>query len=278
MVGYRWLDIDRADQRQRAALTLLGVALRGAAAFALVPPAGARPRAARWAWIPTPGRLALSMALAAVPCRRYRALRPWIDRRLFAEQHALAERFERLRAELSDCGGVEELVARAGEGLDALLRPESIATYGREGDAFAPLFVRGRAAPLAFEADEHAGAGARGEGRAALRAGAKQIGPFERAALETLGAEVVVPVLRDGQLVAFTCLAGKRSGDIYTATDLALLGSLAERCADVLARLDADAGGARGARACRRRCAATCRAPWPSRSCAARRSSRASAR
>jgi adenylate cyclase len=40
--------------------------------------------------------------------------------------------------------------------------------------------------------------------------------------------------------VAFTCLAGKRSGDIYTATDLERLGSLAERCADVLARLDAD--------------------------------------
>ncbi len=41
--------------------------------------------------------------------------------------------------------------------------------------------------------------------------------------------------------MAFTCLAGKRSGDIYTATDLERLGSLAERCADVLARLDADA-------------------------------------
>jgi class 3 adenylate cyclase len=41
--------------------------------------------------------------------------------------------------------------------------------------------------------------------------------------------------------MAFTCLAGKRSGDIYTATDLERLGSLAERCADVLTRLDADA-------------------------------------
>ncbi len=76
---------------------------------------------------------------------------------------------------------------------------------------------------------------------APLFARAKGIGPFERAALETLGAEVVVPVLRDKQLVAFTTLAGKRSGDIYTATDLERLGAVAERCADVLARLDADA-------------------------------------
>ena len=44
---------------------------------------------------------------------------------------------------------------------------------------------------------------------------------------------------RAEKLLAFTCLAGQRSGDIYTASDLALLAALAERCSEVIARLDA---------------------------------------
>jgi class 3 adenylate cyclase len=237
VIGYHWLDIDRLISAT-AAVTLVAVALVGAAAL-LVPRLAAGASGALGV-DPEAGRVAFSMALAGVAVPVYRSLQPWLDRRLFAADHALGESFGRLRAELGGCGGVEELVTRAGEGIDALLHPESVATYGRAGDAFAPLFVRGRAAPGAFE---------RGstlvqvlEAKAApLFARAREIAPFERAALETLGAEVVVPVMRDGQLVAFTCLAGKRSGDVYTATDLERLGSVAERCGDVLARLDADA-------------------------------------
>ncbi len=158
---------------------------------------------------------------------------------MFAERHELTQRFERLRSELAGCGGVEELTTRAGEGIDALLRPESIATYARAGEAFTPLFVRGRAAPPAFEVKNALVQVLEARGTP-LFARAKELGPFERAALETLGAEVVVPVLREKQLLAFTCLAGKRSGDIYTASDLALLAAVAERCSEVIARLDAD--------------------------------------
>jgi class 3 adenylate cyclase len=237
VVGYRWLDIDRVISAT-AALTLLAVVFVGAAAVAV--PRLAAAASGTLGVDPDAGEVGFSMALAALGVPAYRSLRPWLDRHLFAAQHALGERFAGLRAELSGCRGVEELVKRAGEGIDALLHPESLATYGRAGDAFTPLFVRGRAAPLAFERASTLAQVL--EAKAApLFAGAERIDPFERAALETLGAEVVVPVLRDGELVAFTCLAGKRSGDIYTATDLERLGSLAERCADVLAQLDADA-------------------------------------
>jgi class 3 adenylate cyclase len=237
VVGYRALDIDRVISAT-AALTLLGVLLVAAASVAM-------PRLAAGATgilglDPDSGQVAFSLALAACGVPVYRFLRPWLDQRLFAEEHALGERFAQLRGTLGDCRGVEPLVTRAGEGIDVLLHPESLVTYGRSGDAFAPLFVRGRAAPLAFERTSTLVQVLEAKG-APLFARAKGIAPFERAALETLGAEVVVPVLREGQLVAFTCLAGKRSGDIYTATDLERLGALAERCADVLARLDADA-------------------------------------
>jgi class 3 adenylate cyclase len=237
VVGYHWLDIDRLISAT-AALTLLAVALVGAAALAV--PRLAASASGAVGLDPQAGQVAFSMALAALGVPAYLWLRPWLDQLFFREQHLLGERFARLRAELADCRGVEELVRRAGEGIDALLHPESLATYGRAGDAFAPLFVRGRAAPLAFEGIGTLVQVLEAKG-SPLFAAAKGVAPFERATLETLGAEVVVPVIRDGRLVAFTCLAGKRSGDIYTATDLERLGSLAERSADVLARLDADA-------------------------------------
>jgi class 3 adenylate cyclase len=237
VVGYRWLDIDRLISASAGA-TILGVALLGGA-FAVVPPI-AREAGATLGIDPETGRLALSMALASVLVPAYRTLRPWLDQRMFAERHELTLRFERLRSELAACRGVEDLATRAGQGIDSLLRPDSIATYGRAGEAFTPLFVRGRAAPPAFEARSALVHVLEAKG-APLFARAKALGPFERAALETLGAEVVVPVRRDGQLLAFTCLATKRSGDIYTPTDLALLEALAERCSEVIARLDADA-------------------------------------
>jgi len=236
VVGYHWLDIDRLISASAAA-TVVGIALLGGA-LAVVPPV-AREASAVLGIDPEAGWLVLSMALAAVLVPAYRWLRPWLDQRMFAERHELTLRFERLRSGLAQCRGVQGLTTRAGEGIDALLRPESIATYARAGEAFTPLFVRGRAAPPAFEAKSALVQVLEARG-APLFARAKELGPFERAALETLGAEVVAPVLRDGQLLAFTCLAGKRSGDIYTPTDLTLLAAVAERCSEVIARLDAD--------------------------------------
>jgi len=236
VVGYHWLDIDRLISASAAA-TLLGIALLGGA-LAVVPPV-AREASAAVGIDPEAGRLALSMFLAAVLVPAYRGLRPWLDRRMFAERHELTLRFERLRSELAACRGAEELTRRAGEGIDALLRPDSIATYARAGEAFTPVFVRGRNAPPAFET-KSALVQVLEAKAAPLFARDKALAPFERAALETLGAEVVVPVLRDGQLLAFTCLATKRSGDIYTATDLGLLAAIAERSSEVIARLDAD--------------------------------------
>jgi class 3 adenylate cyclase len=236
IVGYGWLDIDRVISASAAA-TVVGIALVGGV-LALVPPVAGAASAA-FGVAPETGQLALSMALAAVLVPAYRALRPWLDQRIFAEQHELAQRFERLRAELGVCRGVEEIATRVGEGFDALLRPESIVIYGRAGAAFTPLFVRGNAAPPAFEAGSMLVQVLEAR-KAPLFARAREIAPFERAALETLGAEVVVPLLRDKQVLSFTCLAGKRSGDIYTASDLALLASVAERCAELIARIDAE--------------------------------------
>jgi class 3 adenylate cyclase len=234
VIGYGWLDIDRVISASAAA-TVLGVALLGGL-LAVVPPV-ASAASTTLGIDPETGRLALSMALAGIVVPAYRRLRPWLDRWMFAEQHALAERFERLRVEIGASRGVEEMATRAGEGFEQLMKPESVAIYGRAGEAFTPLFQRGKALPPAFEANSMLVQVLEAK-REPLFARSKELGPFERAALETLGAEVVVPQLRGAQLVAFTCVGAKKSGDIYTATDLRLMASVAERCGEVIERID----------------------------------------
>jgi class 3 adenylate cyclase len=237
IAGYRWLDIDRVLSAT-ASYSALGVALL-AAAFAVVPPLGRGLGDAAGVG-PEGGQIAVSFGLAVLLMGAERVLRPRLDRWLLAEQYAVADGFARLRAGLDRHQSVEDLARRTGEGIDALLRPDAIATYARSGAGFAPIFVRGRGAPPAFAADSslvHVL-----EGRSTpLVARSRSLEPFDRAALETLGAEAVVPIRRAGILVAFTCFGAKRSGDVYTATDLALLGSLADRCAELLAQRDVEA-------------------------------------
>jgi class 3 adenylate cyclase len=237
VVGYRWLDIDRLISTT-ASYTILGVAALGSA-LAFVPRI-ARAVSEAAGIDPEQGQIALSIVLAAVVVPAHRALRPWLDRKLFAERHALSQSFDRLLQQLSACRSIDELTKLTGEGIDALLRPEAIAIYARAGEAFEPIFVRGRAAPPAFESGSVL-VQVLQKRTSPLAARAKEISPFDRAALETLGVEVVVPTHGAADLVAFTCLGAKRSGDIYTPTDLALLTALANRCSEVLARLDASA-------------------------------------
>jgi class 3 adenylate cyclase len=66
------------------------------------------------------------------------------------------------------------------------------------------------------------------------------LGPFDRAALETLQAEVVVPVRQGDALAAFVCLGPKQSGDVYTSSDLSLLAAVAETVSHQLQHFDQD--------------------------------------
>jgi class 3 adenylate cyclase len=191
-------------------------------------PLGVDPAAAQWG---------LSMALVGVAFVIHRAVRPRIDRRLFADRHERVQGFERLLADLGRATSVEEVTRLSGKRLDALLQPTSIATYAREEASFTPLFVRGPAAPPAFETDSLlVRTLARRLGP--LAADAAEIDAFDRAALETLGAAVLVPTRRRDDVVAFTCLGPKRSGDIYTPEELAYLAAVAHRCSEVLLKLD----------------------------------------
>jgi class 3 adenylate cyclase len=234
VIGYGWLDVDRLLSAT-ASYTVVGLAVVGGA-IALIP--GLAQAAAPHVGLdPSTGQWALTMALvgAAVPTHRF--LRPLIDRRLFVAHHQRVLGFERLLDEIGRCTSVEELTRLPGERMDALLEPESIAIYGRDEAAFTPLFVHGRAAPPAFEADSLLVRTL--ERRASpLATHAAELDAFDRAALDTLGVAVVVPTRRGDTVVAFTCLGPKRSGDIYTPEEIAYLTAVANRCSEVLVRLD----------------------------------------
>jgi class 3 adenylate cyclase len=195
---------------------------------------------------PWPGRLFLSVgvASAAIPTHRY--LNPQLDRWFFPERHEFEERVLELLEELSQLDSPNALITRASARVDELLRPESCASYLRTAEGYANIFARGRGVlPMLDDRNPAIGVLAtRGKPLVAERwAKFDRRSPmtaFDRAALESLDAAVLVPVSRRQDLMGFACLGPKQSGDIYTATDLALLGTIGSRVAAELVRFDTD--------------------------------------
>jgi class 3 adenylate cyclase len=195
---------------------------------------------------PGAGQIVLSVGLAALVVPAHRRLRPQIDRVFFKERYALDQGIAELLPTLSSCANARELTERAGAGLHDLLRPEACVVYAGTEQSYAPVFAEGRAVPPAFEADSPLIGTLRGRhaplslSDAGRRPDEAPLGPFDRAALETLGAEVVVPVRQGDALAAFVCLGPKRSGDVYTSTDLSLLTAVAQTVSHQLQRFDQD--------------------------------------
>jgi class 3 adenylate cyclase len=193
---------------------------------------------------PATGQVVLSLALAAALIPAHRRLRPQVDRLFFKERYAVDHGIAELLPTLSACSHPQELTERVGGAIQQLLRPEACVVYAGVEQSFAPVFVAGRAVPPAFEGSSALVGTLRGR-RAALslsdagrRPDEAPLGPFDRAALETLQAEVVVPVQQGEALAGFLCLGPKRSGDVYTSTDLSLLSAVAETVSHQLRRFD----------------------------------------
>ncbi len=240
---YQFLDIDRLFG---ATLSYSVLAILGLAIVLGVMPTASRAASAALGLEPASTELLLALGLAAVVVPAYRILRPRIDRLFFPQRVALEEGFGQLLTEIASCADAQELTRFVGDRLDALLRPASAVSYARAGDAFTPIAVRGRTAPPAFAA-QSALIAALQERTTPIAADrwtprhTASLSPFERAALETLDVAVLLPIRRGPDLIAFSCIGPKRSGDIYTPTDLAWLAAVAGKISDRLLSLDATA-------------------------------------
>lgn len=242
LVRFNLFDIDRLISAT-ATYTLLSVLFL--AGLLAVTPRFSQAVSIATGFDPAVGQTFFSFLLASlvVPGQRY--LRPRVERLLFRERHALEQGVEILLRELSSSAGPQALLTVAGERLNALLRPECCVIYGRASDAYAPVFAQGRVVPPAFEV--HSPLTATLQNRTtpldleewSRRTAQVPLGAADRAALDSLAAAVLLPVSRSGDLAAFVCLGHKRSGDIYTATDLALLAAVVDKMSSELQRFGA---------------------------------------
>jgi class 3 adenylate cyclase len=237
VAAYDFLDVDRVISAT-ASYSLVGVGLFAGALAGI-------PRVAEWVASPLdidpePARFALTLGLIGLAVPAHRALSARIDRQVFEQRHERRLGFERLIDEIGVLTTLEALFGAAADRLATLLGPESIAIYLRNGALFTPALVKGRTAPPAFEAD---GLLVRtlGTRSVPLAAEAASCADFEHAALDTIGAAVLLPIRRGAGLAAFACLGRKRSGDIYTHEEMALLAALANRCSELFTKLSTEA-------------------------------------
>jgi class 3 adenylate cyclase len=247
------LDVDRLIS-STAAYTLLLVGI-GALALTVLPWL-AREASARAGVNATVAQLGLAAVVAFLTVRLEPLLRPHVERAFFRERRALQDGIGRLVGELQAASDGAELPRLLGERLDDLLRPEFSVIYARSAEAFAPVFSRRCTITPHFELE---GAFARELAARAVAIDlerdhgfAEPLGAAERAALRGLGAAALLPVVRGRDLLGFVALGRKSSGDVYTATDLALLGAVSHSVAASLARFD-DAELLAGARALQER-------------------------
>ena len=240
IVRFNLFDIDRL-MGATAAYTIVCIVVI-AAAIVMVPRVS---QAATMAWglDPTTGQFMLALLLAAmvVPTSRY--LRPQIERFFFAERYALERGVEHLLRALSVCSGPQE-VSHASRGATGLLSEAGELRY---------LRAVGRNLRAAFLSRARGGPNPRCQGLPCHRAPAEtrsveverwlrlpslSLPPADRAVLDSLGVAVLVPMHRGDMIAAILCLGHKRSGDIYTATDLTLLTAVAEKVSAELRRFD----------------------------------------
>lgn len=238
---YDLFDVDRVLSASASYTVLLVLLL--AAMIAGVPRL-AGPLARSLDLDPGVTELGLAAAVAGLVLPAHRFIHRGIDRILFVERYALEQGIAALVRELSTCASPEALTRLAGDSLERLIRPQSCVIYLRAAGAYDPAFVRGCAVPPGFDTRSPLVAALREHGaplagdELARGVAAVPLEPFERAALETLGVPMVLPVRRGGDLAAFICLGPKLSGDLYTPTDRNLLSFVAEKISGELQRFD----------------------------------------
>lgn len=232
-------DIDQLITRA-AVWTLLSIAALAAALFAL--PHVARLVSSASGFEPQIVQPVLSLAMAAGIVPGARMLEPRLERVLFRERYAFRAGVEGLLRELSTSEDRDALFAAACARLDAVLRPHGCAIYATADGDLLPAVAAG----VADEEVVLPVLAAASPLRAALD---RLTAPLDVArwlrarpdgehGVDTLDAAVIVPVRPGGELEAAILLGAKRSGDVYTPTDLALLAAVGDKLAGELMRID----------------------------------------
>jgi signal transduction histidine kinase len=241
LLRYNLVDVDRLLVGTTAHSLTFAAASGGA--LALVPRVDAWLAASSGAR-PAYVDVALLIGFAAVAVALGRGLEPALSRFLFRARVQVRRDMQQVLRDLSACRSQEELLDLVARRLEAILRPESLRLHVADGRSLRPVPTVGAA---------HAGPALDADGPLALAlernpaplmtsdrnlaAEVPDVQPAERAMLRALGAEVLVPLRQGKDLAAVVSLGPKRSGDIYTRDELALLRALADLAGAELGRL-----------------------------------------
>jgi len=236
LARYNLLDVDRL-LTAAAISPLVGIGLISAGVLTVPTVASAAQE-----WVdPKVSEPALALVLGGGAFLALRRIDRLLQERIYPERRILALEAQQLRLELAQCAKAADVLLVLGQRVSEILTLTTTAVYARGAGEFAPVYARGPAVTPAFALD---GSLARA---LALRAMPLDTAlpwtgehPVERAALAAMGVELVVPVHVRGELAGLLCLGGKRSGDVFTATDRALLLSLADKAADELLHFGRD--------------------------------------
>jgi len=230
-------DIDRVFGAT-VGYNLLGVAVVGGGFFAV--PAFTDSLTQHLDVDPSVGRSGITIALSVLVIVAERRLRPLVDRMFFKERFALEQAMKVLPEKFASIRKAEGLFALVGSELALHLRPSSCVIYESAGDSFVPVIIEGDTMPPTIAAGTPLVSlvGALDGASLVTKRLATAAGTEGAAVLASLDAKVVFPVHRAGGLEGFVCLGEKRSGDIYTPTDLSLLTTLAKTISSHMLRFD----------------------------------------
>ena len=170
------------------------------------------------------------------------SMRHGVDRILFAYRFDLENQIGKLVADLSDCETPRAVAETTATRLGTLYQPDHLVFYLRSEASMAPVVAHGEGTPPVFPISgpmvaalqEQPGPLSRAQQEQAFRS----LGSFQRAVLETLDSDLVVPVRRDQELAAFIALGTKASGDVYTTMDRTMLALVADKISSELRRMD----------------------------------------
>jgi class 3 adenylate cyclase len=193
---------------------------------------------------PENAQLVLSLALAGCIVPAQRVVRPRVERLFFAERDALQRGVDQLLVELGGSPDPESLLRTLGARLEALLRPACWAIYGALDEGLRLLLAsalrEGSSAPERLSGGERFAPGHGPVELSDLRLapGRTRDQAADLVELERFGVSLVLPMTRGKAETGLICLGAKASGDIYTATDRALLTAVADKVSDALLRFD----------------------------------------
>ncbi|HEX5066053.1 MAG TPA: ATP-binding protein [Myxococcota bacterium] len=244
VIAYNLFDVDRLISAV-ASYTLLLVGLF-AAALALVPRIAAALASATNLDAGTT-QLFLSVLLAALVVPVNRRLRPRLDHIFFPERRALESGVDALLDEIARTPDESHLLEATTRGLHELFHAVRAAGYASRGHGFAAQVACGAApANLPLLGADHPLSSVLGERGSPLvvsphaAGGARKAPPaLGGAFLAQLDASLLLPLHRGDALAAFVALGPKNSGDVYTASDLALLSAVTRAAGRQLDRLRA---------------------------------------